>query len=497
MNRKTITEDQITSAILQADIDTRINEQMERLAEIQQVASQKMQEAGEILNQGLGCIENIRDFVANPNHILGSDRSKHGEIAEQIEVQIRKGRAIMDHMKPTATFEGVGRTAPEDYIIDGMPVQSKFINYCRGSLEHVLEHVHKYPDFANSGFYHIPKDQYAILEKIYNGESVEELSSRSVNACKKLIQQIEAETGNPFCQVVKPGISNYSDVQVGQVDKTLNNYEAEFNDQHRAEVKDIRQEWDRAKEEVEHMTDLSWGEALKYSAISAGITGLTSAGITIYSKIHNGKKITEFSLDDWKDVGYDFSKGAIKGGISGIGIYGLTKLGGFSAPFAGAVVSTAVGISFLLYDYKIGKISENEFADSACALSIEAGLAAIGASIGQMLIPVPVLGAIVGSAAANAALKISRHICSEHEAKLIRNMEAEYEKLMKSLNAECEKIIRQMDRYYSQLGGYINAALSPVSAVRFYGSIELCKFLKVPETDIIHSINELDRYMFV
>ena len=33
------------------------------------------------------------------------------------------------------------------------------------------------------------------------------------------------------------------------------------------------------------------------------------------------------------------------------------------------------------------------------------------------------------------------------------------------------------------------------SAVKFYGSIELCHFLKVPESYIIHDTLELDNFM--
>lgn len=52
-----------------------------------------------------------------------------------------------------------------------------------------------------------------------------------------------------------------------------------------------------------------------------------------------------------------------------------------------------------------------------------------------------------------------------------------------------------MDAYYTKLDGYIDAALSKESAVKFYGSIELCHFLKVPESYIIHDTLELDNFM--
>lgn len=488
--------DQVTASVIQEGINCKEQELADRLFEIQQIAVEKIEYAQTALNESLKCVENVRDFASDPSHILGSMQTKHGEIAEHIEVEIRNGRDILKHIKPTATFDGVGRTAPEDYIIDGMQVQSKFINGANKSLEQVLGHLKTYPNFTElNGYYHIPKDQYELIQKIVSDESLEGISSRTINSCKEIIHQIENATGKPFTDVVRPGISTYNEVQLGNIDNTLDGYEQEFKDTSAKEIREIRKERDNQKTEAQHFTDPSWGEALKYSAVAAVISGSTSAGIKIYSKIHGGKKITELTLDDWKEVGYDFTKGGLKGGISGLGIYGLTKIGNFSAPFAGAMVSTAMGIASLIYDYSKGRISKSDLSECACALSVDAGLSAIGATIGQAVIPIPVLGAIIGTATAKASLEISKYVFGKKEAVLIDQMQKEYDALIYSLDAEALKYIEQMDAYYAKLGGYIDAALSKESAVGFYGSIELCHFLNVPETCIIHSLEELDSFI--
>ena len=494
---KQVMVDQVVASLVQEGINQKELQQLERLIEIQQVAAERMQYAQTALDESLKCVENVRDFVSDPEHILGSMQTKHGEIAEHIEVEIRNGRDILKFLKPSATFEGVGRTAPEDYIIDGVQVQSKFINGANNSLKEVLGHFRTYPNFTENGYYHIPKDQYEIISKIANGENIEGLHSRTIRACKETIEQIERETGKSFSEVVRPGISTYKEVQLGSVNKTLDGYEQEFKDTNANTVEEIRQDSNSQKAEAQHITDPSWGEALKYSAVAAVISGGVSAGLKIYTKIHCGKKITEFTLADWKEIGYDFTKGGAKGGISGLGIYGLTKLGGFSAPFAGAMVSTAMGIASLAADYRKGKISKLDFSESACALSVEAGLSSIGAAIGQVAIPIPVLGAIIGTATAKASLEISKYILGKKEADLIKQMQQEYEALVKKLNAESLAIIQQMDDYYSRLDGYIDAALSKESAARFYGSIELCRFLNVPENCIIHNLQELDDFMLL
>lgn len=487
--------EQAAASLIQRNINQQELEMMKRLVEIQQTAIEKIQYTQSTLNESLKCVDHVRDFASEPAHILGSMQTKHGEIAERIEVEIRNARDILKDIGQTATFENVGRTAPEDYIIDGVLVQSKFINGANKSLEHVLEHLKAYPGFTNNGYYHVPKDQYELMEKIANSRDIEEISTRTINKCRSFIRQIEEETGKPFAEVVRPGLSTYNEVQLGNVDKTLDSYEQEFKEINAKEIKGIKQERDRQKAEAQHITEPSWGEALKYSAVAAVISGGTSAGIKIYLKIHGGTKIVDFSLEDWKEVGYDFTKGGLKGGVSGLSIYGLTKLCGFSAPFAAAMVSTTMGVASLAVDYKKGNISMSDFSESVCSLSVEVGLSAIGATIGQMTIPIPVLGAIVGTATAKASLEISKYVFGNKETALIEQMQEEYDTLVRNLNADVYKIIQQMDAYYAKLDGYIDAALSKESAVRFYGSIELCRLLKVSEDCIIHNTKELDDFM--
>ena len=67
-----ILSDQIIASLIQEGINRRELEMIERLAEIQQVANEKMQYARTALMESLKCVENVRDFTSNPEHILGT-----------------------------------------------------------------------------------------------------------------------------------------------------------------------------------------------------------------------------------------------------------------------------------------------------------------------------------------------------------------------------------------------------------------------------------------
>lgn len=493
MQKAGIYTDQVVAAIV---LDGVIREEqlyVDRLTEIHLQAAENIQAAHEALSESLGYVENVRDFISDPEHILGQMATKHGEIAEHVQVEIGNAQRVMQHLRPNATFDGVGRTAPEDYIIDGIQVQSKFINNASRSLDAVLGHMKDYPKFADNGYYHIPKDQYdAIIDALQKqGGSC----TRADVKLKELVTMIERQTGKPFAEVVKPGISTYQEVQLGKIDDTLNRHEQTFKSQHNNEVKEIKQNESTEVVDAAHIKDASWGKAAKAGAVSAVITGATMAGIKVYSKIHGGKKLSQFTIEDWKEVGYDFSVGGIKGGISGVSIYWLTTKNIFSAPFAGAVTSAAIGTATMYNQLRKGDISELEFSENVNALSVEAGLSAVGAAIGQALIPVPVLGAVVGTAVSKAALEISKYVLGKNEQALLNKMQCEYESMIRSLNKECIQIIREMDSYFKKLGSYIDASLSPSSAARLYGSVELCHFLRVPENMIIHNPIELDNFI--
>ena len=490
-----IYSDQIVSAIVQDGILKDEQLYVDAITRIQLEAAEKAQAAQEALNESLEYVDNVRDFVSDPEHILGPLRTKHGEIAEHVEVEIGNAKRVMERLNPDRTFEGVGRTAPEDYLIDGIQVQSKFINGANKSLDAVIGHMQNYPDFMpKGGYYQIPKDQYGLIEKVLSGNT-EGLSSRTVNKCREAVSIIEQTSGKGFSEVVRPGLSNYKDVQLGSIDNTLDGYEQEFKQQNAKENAQIQKERRENTDAASHIKDPSWGKAAKAGMASAIISGATMAGIKIYKKTHGGQKITDFTLEDWKEVGYDFAKGGAKGGISGVAIYWLTAKEVFSAPFAGAVVSTTMGVASLYKNYKKGELSFLDFSESVNALSVEAGIAAVGSAIGQAVIPIPVVGAVIGSAVSKAALEITKNVVGKHEEELIKKMQEEHDKLTAALNAECEAVLKEMEEFFSQLGGFICAALSPNSVARLYNSVELAHFLHVPESLIIHNTAELDSFM--
>ena len=114
MQTKTIlksTQEQAVASWMDHLNQLRINELIEKIAQ---------QDVN--LDEALAMLQKIRIFVASPQNILGCNATKHGEIAENVQVYISNARNVIEGLKPEYTFEGIGRLAPEDYLKNGAPI---------------------------------------------------------------------------------------------------------------------------------------------------------------------------------------------------------------------------------------------------------------------------------------------------------------------------------------------------------------------------------------
>ncbi|MEH2308244.1 hypothetical protein [Nostoc sp.] len=434
-------------------------------------------------------VDKVRDFLATPENILGNTSTKHGEIAEQVEVGIRNAKSLLNSSTPDATFEGVGRTAPEDYLINGVQVQSKFINGAGNTLESVLDHMKKYDNFGrDESFYHIPKDQYETIQKILNGENVKGITTRTAQRIQEKAHEIEQLSGRPFNQTVQPASSNYSDVQIGKVDDTLNHHEKELK-RDNAEIKD------RIRTEAQpNLTDFG-RVAVKGAVIGGGIKFATK----IYAKYKEGKNVFkgELTLEDWREIGLDTAKGAALSSISAATVYGLTNFAEMSAPLAGAFVSAGMEVASLVRSWNCGEISSEEFVELSLFACADSAIVATGAAIGQALIPFPVIGAVIGTIAGRIVSDFCKNLLVEN-TKICKQVEQHYQKFLAQISQDYKATVANIIATYEKLGNLAQAAFNPSLnlELRLQASIKLAVAYNVPDSNIIHNVNELDLFMF-
>ena len=420
MDEQFVHEDQMRNARTQG-VGSMVSEQnrqnaLELMRKMHKIDTQNAAAKARIennLDKALQCVDNVRDFVGSPEHILGNPKTKHGEIAENVDVWFHNADQIMHNQKADAPFEGVGRTVAADYKVHGVDVQSKYINGANNSLSHVLKHMKDYKGnyeaFGKDGYYVIPKDQYEQIKKILSDDT-DGLSAKSVRAIKEKVHEIEAQTGRSFFEVVQSGNVDYAAVQQGKIHETLDKKSDQLNQTADNQKQRADERSDKKREQAQQEAAPSLQKAGKAAAEAAFISGGFQLAVGIYSKCKEGKKINEFTVDDWKDIGIDTAKAAAEGGISGFAIYSITNFTSISAGPAAAGVSLAFSVSELAYRKSTGAISDEEFKESCQMAALNAAVSAVGAAIGQELIPIPLLGAWIGSFIATQGLE---RLCDE------------------------------------------------------------------------------------
>jgi hypothetical protein len=435
------------------------------------------------LAKGLSELVNVREFIGTPESILGSASTKHGEIAEVMEVGLRNARDYVAQMEPTADV-APSRIAPEDIVLNGIDVQMKTINGTNNSLRHVLGHMDKYENFGrDESFYLIPKDQHAIVERVLRGDH-KGLNKATVAAIQRKIEEIERLSGKPFDEVVRPASTTYAEVQQGQVHDTLDRAEDELCDEN------VRREQEIVDEHAPSLTGAA--KAAAAGAAMSGAFAFVGSAANKYFKEEKNLFRGDFDADDWRDVGVDTRKAAVVGGISAAAIYGLTNFAGTAAPVAGAFVGAARGIAAILPDYVKGDISPSAFVDQALFLCTDVSITTMFTVAGQCVIPLPVAGALVGTLAGKFVSVLIGNTSKDLQDALAKRLED-------NLGALGEEHRLALDALHAEFLPKLQLsefAFASASNLRCLGlSVSLARMHGVPEEQILKSPAEVVAFL--
>ena len=470
-SRRPVT-DQVAASVVDASNKARI------AAEVAKLAAQE-----EAMGQAVAEVQNIIEFIGTPSEILGSIDTKHGEIAEVMQVGVTRARDVLVQVAPSAT-DASHRMAPEDYFMNGTPVQSKFINGANKTLDHVISHMDKYPDFGRDGsFYHVPRDQYERLARIRAGDT-EGVNARSVKAALKKIEEIERLSGKPFEEVVQPSISTYQEVQLGNAHESIEGH-----------LEDLHSENEKLEQVIRDDHKPSFAGGLKAAGTAVVVSGTLTFGVKVAGKyFKDGKNVFrgEFSEEDWNEVGLDTAKGAVTGGVTGAAVYAMTNCAGMSAPVAGAFVSAAAGVASLGKRHQEGKLSVDGLVDDSLLICTDVAVVAMFSAAGQAVIPIPILGALIGSFAGKAAFDLLGDYSAAAQAQVEARLEANRAALTKAHQRQLDALkakflpVQSMTAFAFDLD--CNAGL-------LESSIALARIHKVPKQLILK--NEQDVLAFL
>lgn len=421
----------------------------------------------------------------------GGARGLHGFISESAETGIRNARDIFSGLKEST--ELLDDNGIADLLLNGKEVQMKFYN-------NIINEINSSSQY-NTMQMMFPKDHVEVITEIMNGAknvtfNDNSLTNTQINNIKKAIEEESSRRGQNFDEWISSSVNNYKDVQQNTIHRTLENEKTSIKNQSIQEQADINNKAKNDSLTANQEAQPNFGEATKVAGISAAVQGGLNLGVFIFQKNKEGKNIWEFDSKDWSECGIETSKGVVKGGISGYSIYGLTNIVGVSAPSAAALISGTFGLSNAVIQYRTGKIDNDGFIDLITLNAIDATGAALGASVGQLIIPIPILGAVIGSIITTTALNLGKGILNKKELELINKRQEKMNTFINELDKVYQiKLVEIMNMYY-ELGEIQEYSfnLDVNLNLRFNSSIEMARLVGVSEDKILKNELDIDNY---
>ncbi|MBE9098984.1 hypothetical protein [Vacuolonema iberomarrocanum] len=450
---------------------------------------QKLSSLDDAFSSAMDEMKKVRDFVGTPESILGNPSTKHGEIAEQVHVGVTRAWDVLSGRLPSATFERIGRLDPVDYKVDGVDIQSKYLNGLRNTLSSIRSHVKNNPDFiSGNSQYHVPRDQFEQIEQLQSTDVIDGLSDRTVKFIQRELEELNRISGRKTEDLIQPGNASYDEVQQGNIHETLNSREEQLVESKEAQKTDIQTKHEPSIQGL--------GQAATLAAAVGGGVRITQ---TLWEKWQSGKNPFQgdFTASDWKDIGLEGLQGAGDGAIAGGALYLLTNATDLAAPFAGSTVSALMGIGALLRQYHEGKICDEDFVSLSLLVASEAAIIGLATAVGQTLIPVPLLGAFVGSIAGKLVTSALKGSLENLEQSLINRLQEYEAKFFEGIERQYRSMIDQVDQYFEDLGLILQRSLDETlnMSIRFEASVVLARKLGVSETQVICTVDELDQFM--
>ena len=214
----------------------------------------------------------------------------------------------------------------------------------------------------------------------------------------------------------------------------------------------------------------------------------------IVKKRKSGKKIKEFTTDDWIEISKDSGMGTLKGGVRGITIYELSNYTATSTAVASSLCTASFGIANEAYRYRNGEIIQEEFLLNAEVLCVDATVCALSSIIGQTVIPVPILGAVIGNTVGTFVYEIAKDNLNEKEQRLIKQYVEELQEYNKYLDQKLEAYILKLQEEFRVYYSLLEKAFSPDYSIALEGSIRLAVSLGVSEKELLKNEQETDAY---
>ena len=202
----------------------------------------------------------------------------------------------------------------------------------------------------------------------------------------------------------------YVDIQADAVGETI-----------QREAESVERKYQKQRQSAEESCRATLQEGVKIALCSATLEGVVNGGISIIEHKQGGKKVRDFSKEEWKEIGADTARGMGKGAVRGAAVYTATNVINMPATVATATVTGAFTVVEKTMEFRRGEYTGKEYAVKLADGCMSVVVSALSAELGRKIIPVPVLGPIIG----NAVGMFVYGVAKDHVIKVIFSSNAE------------------------------------------------------------------------
>ena len=168
----------------------------------------------------------------------------------------------------------------------------------------------------------------------------------------------------------------------------------------------------------------------------------------------------------------------------------------FNAPAAAAFVSGVYGLIDAVNLFRSSQINEDEFLNLITINGVDTAGMIVGSIIGQTLIPIPVVGATLGTLVAKGALEIGNFILNEKEKQLINDYNNYIEEFVRKLDDEYQVVFNMIQAKYNEISNIQNFVFDVNYNIelKFSYSIELADLVGVDPSKVLRNIEDIDDF---
>lgn len=154
-------------------------------------------------------------------------------------------------------------------------------------------------------------------------------------------------------------------------------------------------------------------------------------------------------------------------GVRGGATYFMNNFTATPAAVASAMVTASFGMADRAYRFRSGQIDEMVFIEESEMVCLDAAVSAAAGFAGQTLIPIPVVGALVGNIVGTTAYELGKDALRRNEQSLPSRYASEQEALAAELADEYTECITHLNRGMARYIDVLGRAFSPDIDVAF------------------------------